>query len=199
MARENEIKLPQPKTKGRVSLEEAIAKRRSVRNYSTKELGLNEISQLLWAAQGITERKGGFSLRASPSAGALYPMELYLLTKDGLFHYLPEENKLEVLGDRDLRDSLSGASFGQQPIKRAPAVIVICGVPERITQKYGQRGIRYMHIEAGHIAQNIHLEAVALGLVSVPIGAFDDKKADNVLGLPKDCQALYIIPVGYES
>ncbi len=199
MAEQKEIQLPQPKTKGAVSLEETICQRRSVRDFSSKELGLDEISQLLWAAQGITARKAGSSLRAAPSAGALYPMELYLLSKNGLFHYLPEGHKLEVLSDKDLRKSLADASLGQAAIKDAAVVIVICGVPKRITGKYGERGIRYMHIEAGHIAQNIQLEATAVGLGSVPIGAFNDARVDKTLGLAKGCQALYIIPVGHKT
>jgi len=199
MAEFREIQLPQPKTKGVVSLEEAIAQRRSVRDFSAKELGLDEISQLLWAAQGITSRKAGFSLRAAPSAGALYPMELYLLSKDGLFHYLPEGHKLEVFSAKDLRGPLADACLGQAAVRKAAAVIVICGVAERITGKYAERGIRYMHIEAGHIAQNIHLEAVALGLASVPIGAFNDAEVDKILGLAKGCHTFYIIPVGHKS
>jgi SagB-type dehydrogenase family enzyme len=197
MAELKQIQLPPPKTKGTVSLEEAIAKRRSVRNFSAKELGLNEISQLLWAAQGITTRQDGFGLRAAPSAGALYPMELYLISKDGFFHYLPEGHKLEVLGAKDLRKPLANASLGQAAVKDAAIVIVICGVPERVTGKYHERGRRYMYFEAGHIAQNIHLEAVALGLASVPIGAFNDDEVDKILGLAKGCHVLYIIPVGH--
>ena len=174
MAQQKEIQLPQPKTKSEVSLEEAIVKRRSVRSFTPKDLSMEEISQILWAAQGITG-KGGF--RAAPSAGALYPMELYLLSKDGLFHYVPKKHKLEVLGSEDLRGKLARAALGQSSVKNAAIDIVICGVPDRITKKYGERGIRYMYIEAGHIAQNIHLQAVALGLGSVPIGAFNDKEA----------------------
>jgi SagB-type dehydrogenase family enzyme len=199
MAENKEIQLPQPKTKGKVSLEEAIAKRRSVRSFTKKDLSLEEISQLLWAGQGITGRKTGLSLRAAPSAGAVYPMELYLLSKDGLFHYIPEGNKLEVLASQDLRSDLSDASLGQSSVKEASVVIVICAVAEKITAKYGDRGISYMNMEAGHIAQNIQLEAVALGLASVPVGAFNDAQVDKILDLPKGCHALYIIPVGEAS
>ncbi len=195
MAQQKEIQLPRPRARSEVSLEEAIAKRRSVRNFSGKDFGMEEISQLLWAAQGITG-KGGF--RSAPSAGALYPMELYLLSKDGLFHYIPKGHKLEILGSEDLRKKLSGAALGQSSVRNAAIDIVICGVPDRITRKYGERGIRYMHMEAGHIAQNIHLQAVALGLGSVPVGAFNDKEVDKILGLPADCNSLYIIPVGYK-
>ncbi|RJO63646.1 MAG: SagB/ThcOx family dehydrogenase [Candidatus Omnitrophota bacterium] len=199
MAKTKEIQLPQPKNKGTISLEEAIAKRRSQRSFSNKELTLSQISQLLWAAQGITERKGGRVLRSAPSAGALYPMEIYALTKDGLYHYLPESHALEVLRDGDLRGKLSGASLGQSSVSDAPLDIVICAVYERVTSKYRERGNRYVAVEAGHVAQNIHLQAVALGLVSVPIGAFSDEEVKKVLDLPADCVSLYIIPVGYSQ
>ncbi|MDD5282233.1 MAG: SagB/ThcOx family dehydrogenase [Candidatus Omnitrophica bacterium] len=195
MAQSREILLSQPRIKGVVSLEEAIAKRRSVRNFKVNNLSLSEISQLLWAAQGITDPQSG--LRASPSAGALYPMEIYIINADGYFQYIPQKHILKVLSLDDLKDQLSAASLGQASVKNAPMSIIICGVPERITKKYKERGIRYMYIEAGHIAQNIHLEAVALGLGSVPIGAFDDNKVRSILTLPEDQMPLYIIPVGY--
>lgn len=196
MAGFKEIQLPQPKTKGTLSLEETIAKRRSVRDFSAKDLTQEQVSQLLWAAQGITSKTAGANLRAAPSAGALYPIEIYLLSKDGLFHYLPEGHKLETLSDKDLRKDLSVACLGQASVREASVDIVICGVASRITDKYGERGIKYMHIEAGHIAQNIHLEAVALALGSVPVGAFDDEKVDSLLGLAQGYSAIYIIPVG---
>lgn len=197
MAKEKEIILPQPITKGKVSLEEAIFKRRSQREFQRKDLSLEQIGQLLWAAQGITAKRGGFNFRAAPSAGALYPLELYALTKDGLYHYIPESHKLENLSDRDLRGDLADAALGQGSVASSALDIVICAVYERVTSKYGQRGVRYVHIEAGHAAQNIHLQAVALGLGSVPIGAFSDEGVQKTLGLPKDHEPLYIIPVGY--
>lgn len=197
MAKANQIQLPGYTTKGKISLEEAILKRRSQRSFAQKDLTLDEIGQLLWAAQGITGYKEGFSFRAAPSAGALYPIEIYLLTKDGLFHYIPEGHKLEILGQKDLRQALAVSALGQDPIALAPVDIVICAVYQRVTAQYGQRGIRYTHIEVGCAAQNIHLEAVALGLSSVPIGAFDDERVKGVLSLPKDHEPLYIIPLGY--
>ncbi|MDD5566192.1 MAG: SagB/ThcOx family dehydrogenase [Candidatus Omnitrophica bacterium] len=199
MAKTKELQLPPPKSKGAVSLEEVIAKRRSHRSFNNQELSLAQISQLLWAAQGITERKGGHSLRNAPSAGALYPMEIYALTKDGLYHYLPQSHTLEVLSEGDLRGKLSGVSLGQASVSNAPLDIVICAVYERVTSKYRERGNRYVAIEAGHIAQNIHLQAVALGLVSVPVGAFSDEEVQKALNLPADCIPLYIIPVGYRQ
>lgn len=196
MAKEREILLPQPIIKGKVSLEEAILKRRSQRSFIQKDLSLEQISQLLWAAQGVTVKQAGYNLRAAPSAGALYPMEIYLINKDGLFHYLPEGHKLEVLGHKDLRNDLCSSALGQDSVAKAALDIVICAVYNRVAGKYGQRGIKYTHIEAGHIAQNIHLQAVALDLASVPVGAFSDEEVKKVLNLPKDQEPLYIIPVG---
>ncbi len=192
---ENTVKLPKPNLKGTMSLEECIQNRRSKRSFSPQPLSLDQVSQLLWSAQGITDEKKG--LRAAPSAGALYPLELYVVKQDGLYHYKPEGHEMERLGTGDLRKPLSEAAHGQEPVSEAPVNIVICAVYERVTAKYGSRGILYTHIEAGHAAQNIHLEAVALGLGSVPVGAFQDDKAAGVLGLPKDHKPLYIIPVGY--
>lgn len=197
MAKEKEIILPRPITKGKVSLEEAIFKRRSQREFQRKDLSWEQIGQLLWAAQGITAKRGGFNFRAAPSAGALYPLELYALTKDGLYHYIPEGHKLENLSDKDLRGNLAGAALSQGSVASGALDIVICAVYERITSKYGQRGMKYTHIEAGHVAQNIHLQAVALGLGSVPIGAFSDEGVQKTLGLPKNHEPLYIILVGY--
>ncbi len=197
MAETKLIQLPKPLNKGNVSLEEAIFRRRSQRSFEQKDLSLQQISQFLWAGQGITAEKGSHGLRTAPSAGAVYPMEIYLLTKNGLFRYLPNGHKLESLGEQDLRGALADSSFGQAAISQAPVNIVVCVVYSRVTSKYGQRGIRYAHIEVGHIAQNIHLQAVALGLGSVPIGAFNDEEVKKILSLPIDHEPLYIIPVGY--
>jgi SagB-type dehydrogenase family enzyme len=197
MANTKRIQLPSALIKGKVSLEEAIFQRRSQRNFSKKDLALTQIAQLLWAGGGITAVKQGFHFRAAPSAGALYPLELYLLTRAGLFHYLSKGHELEVLGDKDLRKPLSQAALAQDSVASAPVDIVICTVYLRVTKKYGQRGIRYAHIEAGHVAQNIHLQAVALGLGSVCVGAFNDKEAKSILLLPEDNEPLYIISVGY--
>ena len=197
MANTKEIQLPAPVQKGKMSVEGAISKRRSQREFMQKELDWAQIGQLLWAAQGITGKIWGYEFRSAPSAGALYPMEIYVVSKEGLFHYFPSGHKLEVLNQKDLRNSLAGAALGQEPVREAPVDIVICTVYERVTRKYGKRGIRYAHIEAGHVAQNVHLQAVALGLGSVPIGAFSDEEIKNVLSLPADHEPLYIIPVGY--
>lgn len=197
VAKTEQIQLPDVIAKGKISLEEAILKRRSQRIFKEDELSLEQLGQLLWAAQGITGGRYGFSFRTAPSAGALYPIEIYVVTKNGLFHYFPENHKLAVLNQKDLRKSLSTAALGQTTIAQAPVDIVVCVVYARVTQKYGERGIRYTHIEVGHAAQNIHLQAVALGLSSVPIGAFSDEQVKDILSLPDDHEPLYIIPVGY--
>ncbi|MBN3038888.1 MAG: SagB/ThcOx family dehydrogenase [Candidatus Omnitrophica bacterium] len=192
---EKEIKLPQAQLKGKVPLEQAIQQRRSVRRYSSQELTLEQTSQLLWSAQGITQKDKGF--RAVPSAGALYPSELYVLNKEGLFHYLPDGHSLRQVSQRDIRADLAQACRGQVFVEQAPLSIVIAMVYERVTSRYGSRGRLYADIEVGHIAQNVHLQAVALGLASVPVGAFDDEKVKNLLDLSKEQQPLYIIPIGY--
>ena len=189
------IDLPEPKVKGEMSVEEGISRRRSKRSYSSKELSLGQISQLLWAAQGITDQRRGF--RAAPSAGALYPLEIYLVKKDGLYHYIPKGHRLELMKPEDLRPGLAKAAWGQGFIREAPISIVICAVYSRVTSRYGIRGNRYVEIEVGHAAENVHLQAVALGLGSVPVGAYSDEEVSKLLELPRNQELLYIVPVGY--
>jgi len=191
-----EIKLPEPDLKGEMSLEETIATRRSVRSYTDKELTIDQISNLLWSAQGITGERGR---RAAPSAGARYPLEIYLMKKDGLFHYNPEGHKLVLKKPGDLRPGLLEGALRQRFVAQAPVSFIICAVYERVTKRYKRRGIRYTDIEVGHAAQNIHLEAVALGLSSVPVGAFRDEAVIKLLGLPRGEEPVYIIPVGYKK
>ena len=191
------IKLPQPKIIGKVSLEQTLSKRRSIRRYINKNFTQEQVSQLLWSAQGITEPRMRF--RTAPSAGALYPMEIYLVAHNGLYHYIPDGHKIEKLSDRDIRREFSGACGGQRFIAEASISIVISAVYERVTGRYGKRGIRYVDMEAGHIAQNIHLQAVAMDLGSVSVGAFDDAAVEKLLNLPKDHRVIYIIPVGYSA
>jgi len=197
MAELKTIELPEPVKSGSMPLEEAIFNRRSQRSFVDKDLDLAQIGQLLWSCQGITSKKWGVGFRAAPSAGALYPLEIYVVSKNGLWHYLPSEHKLEVLLNTDLRNSLAKACFDQDTVSQAPVDIVICAVYRRITGKYSQRGRRYVHIEVGHAAQNVHLEAVAMGLGSVPIGAFEDEQVKKVLALDPEEEPLYVIPVGY--
>jgi SagB-type dehydrogenase family enzyme len=193
------INLPEPRLSGNTSLEETLARRRSIREYSQTPLKQEEVSQLLWAAQGITSASGG---RTVPSAGALYPLEVYLIAGNvenlspGIYKYQPQGHKLIWLRGQDVRGELCAAALGQAPVKNGAIDMVIAAVYERTTQRYGERGIRFTHIEAGHAAQNIVLQATALNLGAVPIGAFDDNRVEDILTLPENESPLYIIPVG---
>lgn len=187
-------RLSEPERTGERSLEETLAKRRSVREYTDEPLTESEIAQLLWAAQGVTSSRG---LRTAPSAGALYPLELYVMTAEGAARYDPHEHSLEVLSDDDLRPRVQRAALRQEPVGAAPAVFVVAGVVERTAAKYGGRAHRYMYMEAGHAAQNLLLQAEALGLGGVPIGAFNDDAVAEALSMPPDHAALYLIPVGH--
>lgn len=185
--------LPQPAFTNK-SIEECIQSRRSIRSFLPQALTAQQLSNILWAAQGITDTVHGF--RAVPSAGATYPLELLIAIKEGVFRYIGGKHvlKKEIAGD--LRKKIADAASSQTFIADAGAVIVITAVPERTMQRYGERGIRYIHNEVGHCAQNIHLETVALGLGSVPIGAFDDGRLKEILKLKDNEDPLYIVPVG---
>jgi SagB-type dehydrogenase family enzyme len=191
------MKLPNPKFKSSTSVEEALSARRSVRDYAEDSLTLEQISQLLWAAQGVTSKWGG---RTAPSAGALYPLEIYLVAgevkglKSGLYHYDPRKHQISLTQEGDLREKATQASLYQDEILRAPATLVITAVYERTMQKYGERGIRYVHMEVGSVGENIYLEAESLKLGTVFIGAFDDERVKKVLGIAEE--PLGIMPVG---
>lgn len=190
------IDLPEPQVSGGGSLADALAHRRSVRDFGPLPLDMAAISQLLWATQGITSSAGQ---RTAPSAGALYPLELYLITASGRYHYLPNDHQLEVLGRDDVRAELSRAALSQNPVEEAPATFVVAAVYARTEHKYGGRAERYVKLEAGHAAQNLLLQAVPLGLGAVPIGAFHDHDVQGALGLPADHEPLYLIPVGHPA
>ncbi len=200
MERDQGIDLPKPSVEGNVSVEAAIHERRSVREFSRRSLSLVDVAQLLWAAQGITSGDG---LRAAPSAGALYPLELYLVAGEvdslpaGVYRYRPERHRLDHLVDGDLRKALAAAALDQSWVRRAPAVLVIAGIYERSAKKYGERARRYTRIETGHAAQNVYLQATALGLGTVIVGAFSDTEVQGVLGLPSDHAPLALMPVGH--
>jgi SagB-type dehydrogenase family enzyme len=189
------IKLPNPKEESKVSLEESIKRRRSERNLSGKGLRLEQIGQLLWSCQGITHKNGRY--RSAPSAGATYPLEIYLVAGDGMFHYIPETHSIKRIKDMDLRGELSLACLGQDFVKDAAIDIIICADFERTTGRYGERGKNYVYIEVGHAAENLHLQAAAEGLGSVPVGAFSDSKVKKVMGLSKELVPIYVVPVGY--
>ncbi|MFP4640808.1 MAG: SagB/ThcOx family dehydrogenase [Dehalococcoidia bacterium] len=193
------VELPDPRQDSEVSLEEALVGRRSVREYTGEPLTLEEVAQLVWSAQGITAEWGG---RTAPSAGALYPLEVYVVVgnveglDDGLYRYAPEEHGLALLVKDDLQDELAEAALDQEWVKKGAIDIVISAVYRRTTQKYGERGVRYARMEAGHAAQNLYLQTTALDLGMVTVGAFQDSQVRWLLELSESEEPLYIIPVG---
>lgn len=195
-----EVALPEPDKTGPLSLETLIAKRRSVREYSDRPVLLSELSQLLWAAQGVTG-EGGFK-RAVPSAGAKYPIELFVLAgnvdglRPGIYRYVPSTHTLVTVKREDARGTLCAEALSQECVGKAPVDIVITGVYERTMEKYGERGIRYVHVEVGAVAENIYLQAESLGLGTVFVGAFSDDGVRNLLGAKEEVAPLGIMPVG---
>ena len=187
-------KLPSPDQKGKTPLESALARRRSVRSYGGGELTAREVSQLCWAAAGITDPGRGF--RTAPSAGALYPLELYLVMGKGVYRYDPRGHVLRRHREGDHRRSLAAAALNQRCVASAPVCFVIAAAEKRTAAKYGRRAWRYCLLEAGHVAQNVLLQATALSLGSVPVGAFDDDRVGKLLRLPADQRAVYLLPVG---
>ena len=188
------ITLAKPSQDGPMSLEQAVAIRRSRRDFLPQSLTLEQTGQLTWAAQG---RDAHSRYRTTPSAGATYPLELFVVTDDGLFRYLPAKHSLEKLTEQDLRAALASAAWGQEFIKAAPLTLVFAAQFSRTTNHYGQRGVRYVYMEAGHAAQNVHLQAEALGLGSVAVGAFDDSSVSKVLSLPNDLEPIYMVIIGH--
>ncbi|MFP4394313.1 MAG: SagB/ThcOx family dehydrogenase [Anaerolineales bacterium] len=186
--------LPAPNLEGDTALEAAIAERRSVRTFTSEPLTEEHIGQLLWAAQGITDHQG---YRAAPSAGALYPLELYIILPEGLYHYQPDGHRLTQLTAEDMRSAVWEAGLRQDALREAPAIFLFTGVYGRTAERYGDRARRYVHMEAGHAAQNMLLQAVALDLGSVPIGAMKDEQLQSALDLPDDHAPLYLLPVGH--
>jgi SagB-type dehydrogenase family enzyme len=194
-----ETPLPPPRTEGAHSVEALLARRRSVRDFGATPLNLEQVGQLAWAAQGITDTRG---LRAAPSAGALYPLELYLVAgrveglEPGVYLYRPRGHLLEQTTEGDRRTQLATAALGQAWLAEAPAVFVIAAICERTAVKYGARAPRYVQIEVGHAAQNLFLQATALGLGTVVVGAFRDEQVARVLALPPPTKPIALMPLG---
>ena len=193
------ITLPEPNCDGEISIENAILNRRSIRDYLNEPLTLTDASQLLWAAQGITE-SGGY--RAAPSGGALYPLEVYLVAGNvmnllkGIYRYRPLGHEMIKIADGDMRNKLASAALEQGCVRMGAVSIVISAVYERMTRKYGQRGLQYVHMEVGHVAQNIYLQAISLNLGTVVVGAFYDDEVKTVLKMPEEEYPLCIMPIG---
>lgn len=198
------IHLPPPRYDSNVSIEHALRVRRSIREYEDKPLTLEQVGQLAWAAQGITDKRYGF--RTAPSAGATYPLEIYVVIKkdgveglpEGIYHYLPREHMLELIKSGDYSRELMYACLDQEWVVDAAINIVITAIYERTTWRYGERGrIRYVPMEVGHVGQNIYLQCVSLGLGCVVIGAFYDEEVKKIIGV--DEEPLYVIPVGVKK
>jgi SagB-type dehydrogenase family enzyme len=189
-----QVQLPEPDIEGTMPLESCITKRRSVRRYSGEPLTVAQISQLCWAAQGITDTLNGH--RAVPSAGATFPAEIFIVTPDGIFRYLSDTHGLQTVSDDDVRPELCNACLGQGFVKQAPLSVIIGMIPKRTTGQYGARGERYVVLEAGHIAQNLHLQAIALGLDSVAVGAYKDNAVAEAVKLPEEIEPVYIVTIG---
>jgi SagB-type dehydrogenase family enzyme len=187
------IELPAPREKSDVSLEQAIADRRSNRDFRPDPLPLWLLGQLLWAGQGVTGAQGQ---RAAPSAGALYPLEIYVVEQSRVLHYLPQGHRVEARSAVDLRPELVRDALGQTFVGTAAAVLVIGAVSERTRVKYGAIGDDFVNREAGHAAQNVLLEATALGLSAVPVGGIEPEAVARTLALPPDVEVLYLIPLG---
>jgi len=206
------VQLPAPQFDGRCSVEKALATRRSVREFKDESLSIATLSQLVWAAHGMTHKMDappGWSWgvwqggkRTAPSAGALYPLELYIVASkvDGLkpavYRYRPQTHELLHVGAGDKRSELATATLGQKWIEDAPCVIVVSAVYKRTEVKYGDRAPRYVHIEVGHAVENICLQAVALDLGTTMVGAFKDDEVKKVLGMSDEEQPMAIVPVG---
>lgn len=192
------IKLPLVKTRGEMSVEEAISRRRSQRKFKDTPLSQEHLSQILWAAQGITSQYG---FRSAPSAGATFPLTVYVAVgevKDipaGVYRYRPEGHYLEAISDKDIRNKLLTSALGQVMIAEAPVDIIITAEYNRTTHRYRKRGVRYVDMEVGHAGQNIYLECESLGLGTCAVGAFDDRAVKQLLGIRED--PLYIMPIGF--
>jgi SagB-type dehydrogenase family enzyme len=195
----SDLRLPEPQYDSEFSIEQSFLKRRSVRDYTGEPVTIEEVSQLLWAVQGITDSRG---LRTSPSAGATYPLEIYLVAgnvlqlEPGVYHYIPSGHSLDEVIKGDMRADLAEAALMQMWMEDGAVMIVITAVYERTTSRYGERGIRYVHMEAGHAAQNLYLQATAMELGIVVVGAFQDDRIAKILQLPKEERPLYLVPVG---
>lgn len=193
------IRLPPPVLESQTPVELALQTRRSVREFADTALTLDEVAQLLWAAQGLTDASGH---RTVPSAGALYPLEVHLLAGQvdglpaGVYRYRPHGHVLMRIFEGDTRQALQNAALNQSAMGEAAAVLVISAIFERTTQKYGDRGVQYVHAEVGSAAQSVYLQAVSLKLGTVYIGAFDDERVSAVMQMPVDEKPVCLMPVG---
>jgi SagB-type dehydrogenase family enzyme len=186
--------LSAPRTESAMSLEATLAARRTVRELRPHPLTSDDISQLLWAAQGVTHDE---ARRTAPSASGLNALETYVITAEGISRYLPAEHALQPLHDGDVRRRLQEATGDQPFIGTAPLIVAFTIVPGRLSPRHGEeRGVRYSDLEAGHAGQNLLLQAVALGLAGVPVGSFDDRAVCQLLELPEGERPRYLFALG---
>jgi SagB-type dehydrogenase family enzyme len=194
------LTLPPPNLEGMATLEAALLRRRSVREYDNRPIAARDVAQILWAAQGITCVEKGH--RTAPSAGALYPLEVYAVVghvsslQPGIYHYVPRGHALAMVRPGDLRRELAATAVDHAWIGRPPLIVVITAVFERTTSEYGQRGVGFVYMDAGHTSQNIQLQATAMGMGACAVGAFDEAQVKLVLDTPANERPLLLIPVG---
>jgi SagB-type dehydrogenase family enzyme len=197
------IKLPSPSHKGSMSVEEALKQRRTIRSFASRALDMQQLSQLLWGTDGVSDPRG---LRTAASAGATYPLEIYLVVGEravanlapGVYRYRPGEHALELTHPGEARAAVARASLSQSWMAEAPIMVVFAAEFARCTNRYGQRGVMYTHMEVGHAAQNLFLQAGALGLGAGIVGAFEEKAVSQIMKLPANHIPLLIMPVGYK-
>jgi len=200
-----DLSLPSPSRKGTVSVEEALSSRRTHRSFQSRALTLKHFSQMLWAAYGVTAVTPGHQLKTAPSAGATYPIDIYAVVGEGgvesvapgVYHYRPESHSVRPVSSGDLRTDVAAACLRQMWMAPAPLFIVITGDYARCSAKYGPRGIIYTQIEAGHVGQNVFLQAEALFLKAGIVGAFEKEDLGKALHIPAAHEPLLVMPVGY--
>jgi SagB-type dehydrogenase family enzyme len=189
------LSLPSPQITGGMPLTEALARRRSHREFADQPLTRQQVSQLCWAAQGVSDETRG--LRTAPSAGALYPLTVFVIDEHGAYEYEPERHALRTVAAGDLRSELQAAALNQPAVGNAPVCVVIAMNVSRTAAKYKDRAERYCLLEAGHVAQNVLLQATALGLTGVPMGGFEPRRVAKVLDLAANLEPVYLIPLGH--
>lgn len=201
------ISLPPPTHKGTVTVEEALKARRTHRSFKSRSLTLQQFSQILWGAYGVTAKVSGYHLKTAPSAGALYPIDIYAVVGEegvetlapGVYHFRPEDHSIECIKEGDLRAAVARHSVRQMWMAEAPVMLVITGEYARCTVKYASRGVLYTHIEAGHVGQNVFLQAEAIGLKAGIVGAFNNEDIIKTIGIPANHDPLLIMPVGFSD
>lgn len=186
--------LPKPVTTGGMALNEALARRRSCRAFTDTPVTLQQISQVCWAAQGVTEPVKG--LRTAPAAMALYAVRLFVVDRAGMAEYLPKEHALRTVRDGDLLPAARALALNPATLGEPPVVLLLCIDPAALQARAGAKAERFALLEAGHVTQNILLQVTALGLASVPVGGVDEAKASEALRLPEGVRAVYAMPVG---